>query len=125
MASSPDISWCKQGGSRGWIVVKQVNWEIGKKGSDWDFHVEVGREFESSVPWFLKWVLDPNDPYFLKAAAIHDKLIEEGYRRPFCDAEWLDATRSVKAPKLKRELGNIAMRLRLFFKHLMDNDQDT
>ena len=108
----------RKGGSRGYVVVRPVTWHIGKKNSGWIFTVEAGREFESSVPWFARWLLSQDDPYFLKAAAIHDKLIEEGYRRPFCDAEWLDAARSVKAPKLKREAGHIAMRMRLFVKGL-------
>ena len=116
MQTAPDLSWCKKGGSRGYVVTREVVWEIGKKGSGWIFKVEVGREFESSVPPLLHWVLSPDDPHFLKPAAIHDKLIEEGYRRPFADAEWLDAARSVHAPRLKRELGSIAMRLRMFLK---------
>lgn len=104
-----------KGGNRAYTVDADFDWPIGKVGSPWVLTVPAGFEFESSVPLLLRWVLSPNDPRFLKAAAIHDYLLEHGYSRPFSDAEWLDAARSVHAPRLKRELAFITIRSRGLF----------
>ena len=91
--------WCERGQSRRYRTKLQVVWSIGRKGSDWQFVIEAGREFESSVPWFLTWLLDPDDPRFLLPALIHDVLLETGYRRFFAAGEWYDAALSQGGPR--------------------------
>ena len=76
----PDTSWCRKGGSRGYVTTRPVVWPIGRKGSYWLHDIPAGTEFESSVPAFLHWVFSPDDPYFLKSALIHDTLLEAGCR---------------------------------------------
>jgi hypothetical protein len=49
----------------------------------WLLTVPARREFESSVPWCLNWLFPRDDLFFLKSAAIHDMLLEEGFRRAF------------------------------------------
>ncbi|SMX29155.1 hypothetical protein TRP8649_03288 [Pelagimonas phthalicica] len=110
----PDLSWCKKGGARGYVTAQPVPWQIGKKDSGWELLVPAGREFESSVPRQLGWLFSPDDPYFLKAACIHDYLIECGYRRAFADSQWFEAALSEQAPELRARLAYLAMRLRLF-----------
>lgn len=135
MTNSPDISWCKKGGSRGYVTTQKVDWWIGKKGSGWLFTVPAGREFESSVPTLkwrgsplkrfqpFHWVFSPDDPFFLKSAAIHDMLLEEGYRVAFADSQWFEAALSVHAPQGRTWLAFIAMRGRRFGKWLFGIDQ--
>lgn len=114
-----DLSWCKKGGSRGYVTVEVRRWESGWKGSGHWIEIPIGFEFESSVPWFMRWYLSSDDPFFIWAACLHDFLIEVvKARRPFCDSQWLEAARSVKAPALKREYGYLAMRIRLLAKGL-------
>ena len=116
MSNSPDISWCRKGGSRGYVTTRNLDWWIGKKDSGWLLTVPAGREFESSVPRVLHWVFSPDDPFFLKAAAIHDMLLEEGYRTAFADSQWFEAALSVHAPKVRTRLAYSAMRARRFWK---------
>lgn len=116
MTQPPDISWCEKGGSRGWITVKPMTWDIGKKRSGWSMTIPPGREFESSVPPGLTWLFDPNDPFFLKSALIHDWLLEEGYRRAFADSQWFEAALSVHARPLRTWLAYMGMRGRRFWR---------
>lgn len=91
--------WCIRGGSRGWVTTRPLSWSLGKKGSPYILEIPKGREFESSVPWFLHWIMSPDDPRFLLSACIHDHLLEAGYRPFFAGAEWYDAARFSKVNK--------------------------
>ena len=106
--------WCVRGGARGYVVTRPLLWDIGKRGSGWVFEIPIGKEFESSVPWALRWVFSPDDPAFLKAAAIHDTLLEAGYRSAFADSQWFEAAMSEQAPALKAWVAYSGMRGRRF-----------
>ena len=124
----------EKGGSRGYVSVKDVSWEIGKKKSGWVLTVPAGREFESSVPtlsykntwlqkllgWFqpFHWVLSPDDPRFLKAALIHDVLLESGYTKHFSDSQWLEVNKSQHTPKWNTRLAYLGMVVRRLFKNV-------
>lgn len=112
----PDVSWCEKGGARGYVTTRPLRWWIGKKESGWLLVVPAGREFESSVPRGLWWVLSPDDPYFLKAACIHDTLLEEGYRLWFSDSQWFEAALSEHAPLRKAIPAWLGMVLRRFLR---------
>ena len=115
----PDTSWCTKGGARGYVTTRRLDWWIGKKDSGWLLTVPEGREFESSVPRWLWWLFSPDDPYFLKAACIHDMLLEEGYRVAFADSQWFEAALSEHAPGLRLRLAYSAMRARQFWKWVL------
>lgn len=110
----PNLYWVEKGGSRGYVVKKTIVWSVGKKHSGMNFIVQRGFEFESSVPRALHWLFSPDDPYFLKAAAIHDCMLEEGYRRAFADSQWFEAALSEGAPPLRARLAYAGMRARRF-----------
>lgn len=112
MSALPDTSWCAKGGSRGYVVTHDLHWWIGKEYSGWLLTVPAGTEFESSVPWALTWVFSPDDPFYLKAAAVHDFLLERGYRPAFADVNWIEAALSVRAPAGRTWWAYRAMRLR-------------
>jgi hypothetical protein len=104
-----------KGGSRGWIVSKCILWGRGRnyeKTSDKPDLIPAGFEFESSVPWWGIWLLDPDDPKFLLSAAVHDWYLEQGFRRSFCDSQWFDAALKSKAPRFKRNLIYMLMVIR-------------
>lgn len=96
-----DALWCVKGGARGYVTTRPLDWWIGKKNSMWLLTVPAGREFESSVPRWLWWLFSPDDPLFLKAACIHDTLLEEGFRQAFADSQWFEAAMSEHAPPLR------------------------
>lgn len=110
----PDVSWCRKGGSRGYVLVAPIVWHLGKKDSGHILTIPKGTEFESSVPWVLRWLWSVDDPYFLKAAAIHDFMLENGYFKDSADSEWYQAALCENAPRLKAEFARTGMRLRRF-----------
>jgi hypothetical protein len=110
------LNWCEKGGLRGYVVTSPLIWEIGKNKSGWVFTVPVGKEFESSVPKCLQWLWSPDDPYYLKAAAIHDTLLENGYRPQLADSQWVEAAMSVGAPRIKTGVAYVFMVLRRLLK---------
>jgi hypothetical protein len=93
------LRWCERGGSREYVTVFPIVWFVGKKNSDWRLVIRPGREFESSVPALLRWIISPDDPRFLLAALVHDHLLEAGYRPFFAAGEWYDAALSRGAPR--------------------------
>lgn len=109
-----DNSWCKKGGSRGYVTVKEVTWSVGIEDGPFVLTIGQGREFESSIPKPLRWLWSPDDPHFLKPALIHDHLLEEGWRRQSADAQWYEVALSNYAPKWKTRLGYLGMVLRRF-----------
>ncbi len=92
------LDWCVPGGSRGYVTTRTITWEIGGPGSLWSLVIPAGREFESSVPRLARWFLSPADPRFLRAALVHDHLLEAGFRPFFAAGEWLSAARDDGAP---------------------------
>lgn len=116
MDQRPDNSWCRPGGSRGYVTTQPLEWWIGKKNSGWLLTVPVGKEFESSVPRGLHWALSPDDPFFLKSAAIHDTLLETGCRFWFSDSQWFEAALSEQAPLRKAVPAYLGMVIRRFIK---------
>lgn len=114
MTSKPDITWCQQGGPRGYQTRDPLQWWIGKKESGWLLNVPSGFPFESSVPRWLWWAFSPDDPYFLKSACIHDYLLENGFRTAFADSQWFEAALSEHAPPLRARVAYFLMRARRF-----------
>ena len=114
-AQAPDTSWCRPGGSRGYVLTDDLHWPIGRKGSKHIEAIPAGFEFESSVPKALHWVWSPDDPSFLLSAAVHDWLLEAGYDRDFCDSQWLAAARKSGANRYRAKAARIAMLIRRLF----------
>ena len=63
-------------------------WNIGKKESGWSLTIPKGREFDISVPRWLRWILSPDDRCVLPAAAIHDELLNQGHDVAFASSEF-------------------------------------
>lgn len=110
-----NINWAKRGETRDYITTKRLEWEIGKKHSGWVLIIPEGKEFESSVPKWLHKIWSPDDLHYLKAAVIHDTLLELGFRKAFADSQWFEAALSENAPKIKTAIAYSLIRLRRYF----------
>lgn len=110
MTHTGPVNWEKRGDK--YFTTEPMTWNIGKKDSEWKMTIPANFEFENSVPRLAYFFINPDDPYFLKAACIHDYLIETGFKRVFADAIWLDVTRAENAPIWKRELAYYLMQIR-------------
>lgn len=84
-------------------TTEPIDWELWEKGSgDW-FTVPAGTVFDVSIPLFLRWAFDPHDRRFLKAAALHDTMLESG----------IDRLRSAAEFNLALKADGVGMRRRL------------
>jgi len=99
-----------RGEARRWRLVKDLEWEVGRKGSgDW-IAIPSGFEFESSVPWWARWWIARDDPRFLLAAAVHDYFLEIGRLGPVqAAAEWYDGARAGGAPSFRSRAAFVAV----------------
>lgn len=67
-------NWYRRWGDK-YLVTSPLLWDIGRKGSGYTVTVPVSFGFDVSVPRALRWLADPHDPRYLKAAALHDYLL--------------------------------------------------
>ena len=62
---------------QGWKATRPLVWHIGRLGSG--VLLVVPELFVSdgpSVPWWARWLFNPNDPRFQKAARLHDYALD-------------------------------------------------
>lgn len=85
--------WAVRQGSS-YITTKQVAWEIGRKGSGLWLRVPAGFVFNMSIPYPLRWLWSPHDPRYLKAAALHDFALADGWDRVSAAAAFSEALKA-------------------------------
>ena len=107
-------AWCIKGGARGYVTTRVVTWNLMWKSSPFILTIPAGREFESSVPRSLQWLWSPDDPFYLKAALIHDVLLESGSRPFEADSQWRAAALSEKAPAFRTGVAFAGMTFRRY-----------
>ncbi len=92
-----------------------LEWELGRKGSDLWVIVPKGFVFDVSIPCGLRWLFDPHDHRFLKAAAIHDWLLRLGWDRTTAAAVFHEALKADGVSKRTRLVMFLAVFLWKFY----------
>lgn len=82
-------------------LVAALPWHIGHVGGP-VITVPVGFVFDVSIPWFARWVFNPNARQYFKAAALHDFLLIEGFDRLTAGACFHEALRADGVPTWRR-----------------------
>lgn len=90
-------------------VTVPVLWEIGKLGSGLLVTVPAGFHFDVSTPRCLQWFVEPSDPKFMKAAALHDYTLTSGWDRVSAAALFSEALRADEVGRFKRLVCVIAV----------------
>ncbi len=67
-----------------------ITWRIGHLDGP-EFIVPAGFVFDVSIPWWARWAFDPDAPRYLKPAALHDKMLVDGWSRITAGAEFHNA----------------------------------
>lgn len=57
-----------------------LHWRIGTKYGPL-YTVPAGFVFDVSVPWWARWIFRPDDHRYMKAAALHDHMLINGWDR--------------------------------------------
>lgn len=91
------------------ITTKTIHWDIGKKNSGFRYQVKPGFVFDVSVPRALHWLLNPNDPRFMKAACLHDHMLVAEWTRPAAAGVFHDAIKADGVSATKRLIMFIAV----------------
>ena len=78
MSAYTDASawYAPEGG--GYRTTAPLEWHVGREGGP-VVVVPPGFPFEVSTPPGLRWAADPHDPRYLKAAALHDWCLADGW----------------------------------------------
>lgn len=91
-------------------------WESGYIGSGYFIQLDKDTPFDSSVPWFLWFIMSPSDPRFLFAAWVHDTILNEGKDRVTAASDWFHGARAGGAKGLLPKLGFVAVAFWAVFK---------
>lgn len=86
-----------------WAVIGPITWEIGKPGSGFAFTVDA--PFVSNlvtIPSWLRWLIDRNDPQTARASIIHDALLAQGFEQRMAAGEFYRALCEDGVGRVKR-----------------------
>ncbi|MCF7725791.1 DUF1353 domain-containing protein [Sulfitobacter sp. M22] len=93
---------------------KPLIWRVGSLGTGAEYAVPVGTVFDVSIPRGLRWLFDPHDPRYLKAAALHDYFLALGWDRFTAGAQFHEALKADGVARWRRAVMTLAV---LFFKY--------
>ena len=82
-------------------LMRPLRWEIGRKGSGLVYTVPAGFVFDVSVPWTMTWLIDPNERSYLLAAAIHDHMLADGWKKNTAAIEFYHGLRAMNVTRPK------------------------
>lgn len=80
---------------------RDLTWRIGHIDGP-SYTVPAGFTFDVSVPRLLRWLLNPHDRRLLKAAALHDHMLEAGWSRITAGAEFHNALKADEVTAWRR-----------------------
>lgn len=83
-------------------TTRSLLWEVGKRGSGARIIVPPEFPFDVTIFWWLRWAFDPHRPEYLKASAIHDWLLEDGWDRVTAGAVFHEVLRTQDVSLLRR-----------------------
>lgn len=102
------LDWYELVGDK-YRVKSPLQWELARVGSGYWMTVPKDFQFDLSVPRWLTWLVDPQDPTCLKAAALHDFALQSGWERVSAAAVFNSALRAQKVNRWKRLVMVIAV----------------
>ena len=88
-----------------------IEWEVGCRGSELRVSVPARTLFNVSTPPGLRWLVSPHDQRFMKAAALHDHLLAQGWDRLTAGAIFAEALRAERVPSPLRLIMWLAVSL--------------
>lgn len=104
------LTWCRPIGGIDYITTAPLTWGIGREGGP-QITIPPGATFNVSIPRPLRWWASPHDPRYLRAAALHDYLLADGWWRVTAGAVFLEALRADRVGAARRLLMWLAVSL--------------
>jgi hypothetical protein len=94
-----------------YALINELPWDIGKKGSGLTYIVQAGHVFDVSIPKLFRWIFSPHDKRFMKAAALHDHMLQAGWSRTESAAIFHEALKADGVPRHERAVMFLAVAL--------------
>lgn len=95
--------WVRLEGRR-YRLIDELTWAVGHRDSGLLVSIPEGFLFDVSVPRPLQWIVSPSDIRHLKASALHDWMLSEGWPRMTATAEMYSALAADGVPRWRRVL---------------------
>ena len=103
--------WCEPAGGILYRSIAPLTWEVGTAGSGLAVSVPVGVTFDVTIPRGARWLFNPHDPRYLKAAALHDELLRRGWDRATAGAVFHAALKADGVARWRRPVMWLAVSL--------------
>lgn len=81
---------------------RSIRWQIGRVGSGYLYAVPPGYLFDVSIPCWARVVFSRHDRRYLKAACLHDHMLDSGWDRVTAAAIFHQALRADGVGRLRR-----------------------
>lgn len=98
MSAFTDFSGIRLEAGGRYRLTDDLTFEIGHPGSGLIYRVPTGFEFDVSIPRPVRWLFNPNDVRYLKAAALHDHMWIAGFDLQTAAAVFYRALRASYVP---------------------------
>lgn len=94
-----------------WVLLKDLTWEVGGKGSKLPITVPKGFLFDGpSIPWWARTVFKTSDGRWWLASAIHDYLLSiKNFSRVTAAAEFANALQAKGVEPWRARIGFLAV----------------
>lgn len=106
-----------------WVVVEACTVKIGHAFKGFEFRLNFGDRFDVSVPWGVRWIFSPDDPRYLRAAAVHDEMLRRHFSRDVAAAAFLYLLREDGVGFLERQAMFLGVYLKTVFFYYADGNR--
>ena len=96
------VDWCAFVSGIQYRTTKPLIWRVGPHGIGAEYAIPVGMLFDVSIPWGLRWLFNPHDHRYLKAAVLHDHFLESGWDRFTAGSQFHEALKADDVPRWRR-----------------------
>ena len=107
-------NWYQHDAGIRYRVTKPIVWAVGSVETGPTYTVPIGAQFDVSVPLYLRWICNPHNPAYFKAAALHDHFLSIGWDRFTAGAQFHQALMADGVGRFRRAVMALAV---LFFKY--------
>lgn len=98
MGAFTDFHRISEAWPSGYRMRDDMAFEIGRLGSGMVYVVPNGFRFDVSIPRAARWLFNPHDYRYLKAAALHDHMLAEEWDAQTAAATFYRALRASRVP---------------------------
>lgn len=109
MSTFTDFHRISEAWPTGYRLRDDMEFDIGRPGSGLVYVVPNGFRFDVSIPRAARWFFNPHDYRYLKAAALHDHMLDQEWDAQTAAAIFYRALRASRVPAWRAVLMYLAV----------------